>query len=139
MCWKKLKELWKRCLRLAAEQQKWEDLFKAKTGNADVGVAMFDKFKKRALDTGQDVNKSMESVLSFYPKTQNTDQLDKLMDYSTRLSMMSPEGKDIGDTSSAITSAFEGDSSDLASMLQVDKEDLGGLDLVAGTGNMEAF
>ncbi|WP_449602826.1 hypothetical protein [Paenibacillus sp. Marseille-Q9583] len=135
----KVKGVMEKVLAPAAEQQKWEDLFKAKTGNADVGVAMFDKFKKRALDTGQDVNKSMESVLSFYPKTQNTDQLDKLMDYSTRLSMMSPEGKDIGDTSSAITSAFEGDSSDLASMLQVDKEDLGGLDLVAGTGNMEAF
>jgi hypothetical protein len=135
----KVKGVMEKVLAPAAEQQKWEDLFKAKTGNADVGVAMFDKFKKRALETGQDVNKSMESVLSFYPKTQNTDQLDKLMDYSTRLSMMSPEGKDIGDTSSAITSAFEGDSSDLASMLQVDKEDLGGLDLVAGTGNMEAF
>lgn len=135
----KVKGVMEKVLAPAAEQQKWEDLFKVKTGNADVGVAMFDKFKKRALDTGQDVNKSMESVLSFYPKTQNTDQLDKLMDYSTRLSMMSPEGKDIGDTSSAITSAFEGDSSDLASMLQVDKEDLGGLDLVAGTGNMEAF
>ncbi|AIQ38039.1 hypothetical protein [Paenibacillus sp. FSL R5-0345] len=135
----KVKGVMEKVLAPAAEQQKWEDLFKVKTGNADVGTAMFDKFKKRALDTGQDVNKSMESVLSFYPKTQNTDQLDKLMDYSTRLSMMSPEGKDIGDTSSAITSAFEGDSSDLASMLQVDKEDLGGLDLVAGTGNMEAF
>lgn len=135
----KVKGVMEKVLAPAAEQQKWEDLFKVKTGNADVGVAMFDKFKKRALETGQDVNKSMESVLSFYPKTQNTDQLDKLMDYSTRLSMMSPEGKDIGDTSSAITSAFEGDSSDLASMLQVDKEDLGGLDLVAGTGNMEAF
>lgn len=135
----KVKGVMEKVLVPAAEQQKWEDLFKAKTGNADVGVAMFDKFKKRALETGQDVNKSMESVLSFYPKTQNTDQLDKLMDYSTRLSMMSPEGKNIGDTSSAITSAFEGDSSDLASMLQVDKEDLGGLDLVAGTGNMEAF
>ncbi len=135
----KVKGVMEKVLAPAAEQQKWEDLFKVKTGNADVGVAMFDKFKKRALETGQDVNKSMESVLSFYPKTQNTDQLDKLMDYSTRLSMMSPEGKDIGDTSSAITSAFEGDSSDLASMLQLDKEDLGGLDLVAGTGNMEAF
>ncbi|AIQ76657.1 MULTISPECIES: hypothetical protein [Paenibacillus] len=135
----KVKGVMEKVLVPAAEQQKWEDLFKAKTGNADVGVAMFDKFKKRALETGQDVSKSMESVLSFYPKTQNTDQLDKLMDYSTRLSMMSPEGKDIGDTSSAINSAFDGDSSDLASMLQVDEEELGGLDLVASTGNMGAF
>lgn len=135
----KVKGVMEKVLAPAAEQQKWEDLFKAKTGNADVGVAMFEKFKKRALETGQDVNKSMESVLSFYPKTQNTDQLDQLMDYSTRLSMMSPEGKDIGDTSSAITSAFEGDSSDLAAMLQIDEEALGGLDLVASTGNMEAF
>lgn len=135
----KVQAVMEKVLAPAAEQQKWEDLFKVKTGNADVGTAMFEKFKKRAVDTGQDVSKSMESVLSFYPKTQNTDQLDKLMDYSTRLSMMSPEGKDIGDTSSAISSAFEGDSGDLASMLQVDKEALSGLDLVAGTGNMEAF
>ncbi|ASA24317.1 hypothetical protein [Paenibacillus donghaensis] len=135
----KVKAVMEKVLGPAAEQQKWEDLFKAKTGNADVGLAMFEKFKQRALATGQDVNKSMESALTFYPKTQNTEQLDQLMDYSTRLSMMSPEGKDIGDTSSAITSAFEGDSGDLASMLQLDEEELGGLDLVAETGNMEAF
>ncbi|KWX80321.1 hypothetical protein AMQ84_04200 [Paenibacillus riograndensis] len=135
----KLKSVMETVLEPAAEQQKWEDLFKVKTGNDKIGTAMFDKFKQKALETGQDVNKSMESVLSFYPKTKNTDQLDTLMNYATRLSMMSPEGKDIGDTSSAITSAFEGDSGDLASMLQVDEEDLGGLDLVAGTGNMKAF
>ncbi|MRN57030.1 hypothetical protein [Paenibacillus monticola] len=135
----KVKGVMEKVLEPAAEQQKWGDLFKAKTGDSAVGLAMFDKFKERALETGQDVSKSMESALSFYPKTQNTDQLDKLMDYSTKMSMLSPEGKDIGDTSSAISSAFEGDSGELASMLQVDEEDLGGLDLVAKTGNMEAF
>lgn len=135
----KLKGVMEKVLAPAAEQQKWEDLFKVKTGNADIGTAMFDKFKQRALETGQDVNKSMESLMTFYPKTKNTDQLDTLMDYSTRLSMMSPEDKSIGDTSSAISSAFEGDSKDLAAMLQVDQEDLGGLELVAKTGNMEAF
>ncbi|ULO08140.1 hypothetical protein H1230_04680 [Paenibacillus sp. 19GGS1-52] len=135
----KVKGVMEKVLEPAAEQQKWGDMFKAKTGDSAVGLAMFDKFKERALETGQDVSKSMESALSFYPKTQNTDQLDKLMDYSTKMSMLSPEGKDIGDTSSAISSAFEGDSGELASMLQVDEEDLGGLDLVAKTGNMEAF
>ncbi|SEU26621.1 hypothetical protein [Paenibacillus sp. NFR01] len=135
----KVKDTMEKVLAPAAEQQKWEDMFKAKTGENDVGSAMFEKFKQRALVTGQDVNKSMQSALTFYPHTQNTEQLDKLMDYSTRLSMLSPEEKDIGDTSSAIQSAFDGDSGDLASMLNLDEADMGGLDIVAKTGNMEAF
>ncbi|UQZ33670.1 hypothetical protein C2I18_09025 [Paenibacillus sp. PK3_47] len=135
----KVKAVMEKVLKPAAEQEKWEDMFKAKTGSADVGTAMFNKFKERALETGQDVNKSMESALSFYPDTQNTDQLDKLMEYSTRLSMLSPEGKDIGDTASAISSAFGGDTGELASLLNVDPEELGGLEVAAKTENMEAF
>ncbi|KGE21076.1 hypothetical protein [Paenibacillus wynnii] len=119
-----VKGVMEKVLKPAAEQQKMEDLFKAKTGNDDVGSAMFEKFKQRAVETGQDVNKSLQGVMSFLPMTKNTDQLDQLMDYSTRMSMLSPEDKGIGDTSAAISSAFGGDSKNLRSMLQIPEGDL---------------
>lgn len=135
----KVKGVMEVVLEPAAEQQKMEDLFKAKTGDADVGSAMFEKFKQRALETGQDVNDSLQSVMSFFPMTKNTDQLDQLMDYSTRMSMLSPEDKGIGDTSGAIISAFQGDSGDLGDMLQLDEKDLVGLDGMAESGDMAGF
>lgn len=126
-------------LKPAAEQQKWEDMFKARSGDDQVGAAMFDKFKQKALGSGQDFNKSMEGVLTLYPQTQNTDQLDKLMDFSATLSAMSPKGKGINEASSAIAEAFKGDTKELAAQMQVKKEDLSGLESVAKTQNMEAF
>lgn len=60
-----LKELFSATVGGAMDQQKMEDMFIARTGQEDVGRAMFDRFKKNALEAGQDVNESLKGSLSF--------------------------------------------------------------------------
>lgn len=119
-----VKDAMKSVLVPAAEDQKWEDLFIARTGKADVGTAMFEKYQKQALATGQKPEDSFQSALTFFGATKNTEQIDKLMDSSTKLSMLSPKEKGIKDTSDAVMSAYRGKSDDLAGMLGMSKEEL---------------
>lgn len=77
------------------EQQKMMDMFVARTGDAEIGTAMFEKFKADALKTGQDVNKSLQSTLSFFSATQNTDQLSKLNNFAQRMNAFDSAGNGI--------------------------------------------
>ncbi|MCY7522143.1 hypothetical protein MH216_20435, partial [Paenibacillus larvae] len=72
------KKLWSATIGGAMEQQKMEDMFKARTGDAEVGKAMFEKFKGNAIKAGVDVKEALTGALSFFSTTKNSNQIQEL-------------------------------------------------------------
>lgn len=125
----------------AMEQQKMVDMFVARTGDAEIGTAMFEKFKADALATGQDVNKSLQSTLSFFSTTQNTDQLSKLNNFAQRLNAFDSAGNGIEGAAFALKEAMSGDIVSLAERFNMSKADIKGLniDKLGKAGDMDGF
>ncbi|MEK3912218.1 hypothetical protein [Paenibacillus sp. FSL H7-0331] len=98
----------------AMKQGDMEAMFKARTGNDQVGTAMFQHFKERAMQAGEDVNESLKNTLAFFPMTQNTDQLDKLHDLTLYLGDTNGKGKTSEDAVDALKSAMKGDTGALS-------------------------
>ncbi|MBJ6360876.1 hypothetical protein ACFOQM_06130 [Paenibacillus sp. GCM10012307] len=123
------------------EQLKMEDMFKARTGDVQVGSAMFDKFKAEALAAGQDVNKSLQSTLSFFSTTQNTDQLSKLNNLAQRLNAFDSAGNGIEGAAFALKEAMSGDIVSLAERFNMSKTDIRAfnIDELGKAGDMEGF
>lgn len=118
-----------------------EDMFKARTGDAEIGKAMFDKFKDEALATGQDVTKSLQSTLSFFSTTQNTDQLSQLNNLAQRLNAFDSAGNGIEGAAFALKEAMSGDIVSLAERFNMSKSDIRAfnIDDLGKAGNMEGF
>ncbi|MEK4854786.1 hypothetical protein NST04_33460 [Paenibacillus sp. FSL H7-0756] len=125
----------------AMEQQKMVDMFVARTGNAEIGTAMFDKFKADALAAGQDVNKSLQSTLSFFSATQNTDQLEKLNNFALRMNAFDSAGNGIEGAAFALKEAMSGDIVSLAERFNMSKSDIRGfkIDELGKAGDMDGF
>ncbi|MBY9078310.1 hypothetical protein KIH86_17630 [Paenibacillus sp. HN-1] len=125
----------------AMEQLQMKDMFKARTGNDEVGAAMFDKFKKEALAAGQDVTKSLQSTLSFFSTTQNTDQLTKLNNFAQRLNAFDSAGNGIEGAAFALKEAMSGDIVSLAERFNMSKSDIRALkiDELGKSGDMDGF
>ncbi|MBP1990208.1 hypothetical protein [Paenibacillus eucommiae] len=125
----------------AMEQQKMLDMFIARTGDAQIGTAMFDKFKQDALAAGQDVNETLKSTMSFFSKTQNTDQLTKLNSFVSRMNAFDTEGNGIEGAASALREAMSGDAGSLADSFGISKADISGLNIeeLGTSGDMEGF
>ncbi|EHB56965.1 hypothetical protein [Paenibacillus lactis] len=125
----------------AAKEQALEDLFKAKTGNADLGSAMFEQLKQNALRTGADVSESLNNALTFMSMTQNSDQIAQLNNFADRLSMLSPGNKSSKDATAAIMSAMSGDTSALAKNFNIPDAQMKAFnaEIVASKGNFASF
>ncbi|CAM4468707.1 hypothetical protein [Paenibacillus xylanexedens] len=125
----------------AMEQKKMEDMFIARTGDAEVGTAMFEKFKADALAAGQDVNKSLQSSLSFFSTTQNVDQLTKLNNLAQRLNAFDSAGNGIEGAAFALKEAMSGDIVSLAERFNMSKTDIRafGIDEMGKAGDMDGF
>ncbi|WP_143781438.1 hypothetical protein [Paenibacillus amylolyticus] len=125
----------------AMEQKKMEDMFIARTGDAEVGTAMFEKFKADALAAGQDVNKSLQSSLSFFSTTQNVDHLTKLNNLAQRLNAFDSAGNGIEGAAFALKEAMSGDIVSLAERFNMSKTDIRafGVDEMGKAGDMEGF
>ncbi|MER2061416.1 MAG: hypothetical protein ABS894_00645 [Aerococcus urinaeequi] len=125
----------------AMEQKKMEDMFIARTGDAEVGTAMFEKFKADALAAGQDVNKSLQSSLSFFSTTQNVDQLTKLNNLAQRLNAFDSAGNGIDGAAFALKEAMSGDIVSLAERFNMSKTDIRafGIDEMGKAGDMDGF
>lgn len=125
----------------AAKEQAIEDLFKAKTGNADLGSAMFEQLKQNALRTGVDVSESLNNALTFMSMTQNSDQIAQLNSFADRLSMLSPGNKSSKDATAAIMSAMSGDTSALAKNFNIPDAQMKAFnaEIVASKGNFASF
>lgn len=125
----------------AMQQQKMEDMFKARTGDAEVGTAMFDKFKKDALAAGQDVNEALKGTLSFFSTTQNTDHLSELNKIASRMAAFDSAGNGIEGAAFALKEAMSGDIVSLAERFNMSKTDIRAfkIDELGKAGNMDGF
>ncbi|WP_248930137.1 hypothetical protein [Paenibacillus hamazuiensis] len=125
----------------AMEYQKLKDMFIAKTGDAEVGSAMFEKFKADALKTGTEVKEALEGSLSLLSVTKNTDQLTKLNDFAQRLHAFDSSGSGYEEAVSAVKEAFSGDTSSLAEKFSIPESEIEKLNLgeLGKSGNMDGF
>lgn len=125
----------------AMEQQKMLDMFIARTGDTEIGTAMFERFKADALAAGQDVSQSLQSTLSFFSATQSVDQLTQLNKLAQRLSAFDSAGNGIEGAAFALKEALSGDIISLAERFNMSKADIRafGIDELGKTGDIEGF
>ncbi|MBU9707132.1 hypothetical protein KSP24_09365 [Paenibacillus sp. AK121] len=136
-----IKELFSATVGGAMDQQKMEDMFVARTGQEDVGRAMFDRFKKNALEAGQDVNESLKGSLSFFSATQNVDQLEKLNNLAQRLNAFDSAGNGMEGAAFALKEALSADIVSLAERFNMGKSDIRASGIVdfAKKGDIDGF
>lgn len=139
--WQTAKGIGRMSIGGAMEQQKMADMFIARTGDADIGRTMFEKFKSEALRAGQDVNKSLQSTLSFFSATQNADQLSKLNNLAQRMSAFDSAGNGIEGAAFALKEAMSGDIVSLAERFNMSKADIRAfkIDQLGKRGDMDGF
>ncbi|MEG6521174.1 hypothetical protein [Desulfotomaculum sp. 1211_IL3151] len=136
-----VQELFRATLGGAMEQQRMQDMFIARTGDAQIGTAMFERFKADAMASGQDVNKFLQSTLSFFPVTQNTDQLTGLNSLAQRLSAFDSTGNGIEGAAAALKGVWSGDIASLAGSFNLPEADIRafGLDELGKSGDVDGF
>ncbi|WP_373887466.1 hypothetical protein [Desulfosporosinus nitroreducens] len=136
-----LTELGKASIGGAMEQQKIQDMFIARTGNTEIGTAMFDNFKLEALAAGQDVNKALQSSLTFLSSAQNVDQISKLNDFAFRLNAFDNAGNGIEGAALAIKGAMSGNITSLAKSFNMSEADIKAFDIddLGKSGNIDGF
>lgn len=105
----------------AMEQMKMEDMLKARTGNDQVGAAMFEKFKADALKAGMDVKDTINGVLSFFSMTKNTNQISQLEDIAQRLNAFDTTGQGLEGAVFSVKEAMSGDILSLAERFNMSK------------------
>ena len=125
----------------AMKQQQTEDLFIAKTGSAEIGKGMFEKFKSEAIAAGQDVNQALQSSLSFLPEVQNVDQISQLNELSQRMAAFDISGNGIEGAASALKEALKGDTSSLVDSLKMSPADMSSFNIedLAQSGNVDGL
>ncbi|MCT1401494.1 hypothetical protein M4D81_20970 [Paenibacillus sp. p3-SID867] len=125
----------------AAKEQVTEDFFKVKTGDAEVGSAIFENVKQNALKTGLDVNDSLNNALTFMSMTKNSDQIAQLNGFADRMSTLSTDGKSSKDATGAIMSALRGDTSSLAKDFNIPDSQIKSFnaEIISSKGNFTAF
>lgn len=135
------KKLFEATIGGSMQQQKMQDMLIARTGDARIGTAMFDQFKKDALAAGQDVNKSLVGTLSFFSTTQNTDQLKKLNNLAQRMNAFDSAGNGIEGATFALKEAMSGDIVSLAERFNMSKTDIRAfnIDDLGKAGDMDGF
>ncbi len=111
-----VKKLFQATVGSAMKQQNQKDMFIARTGNDQVGTAMFEKFKKEALAAGEDANEYLSNSLSFMSVAQNSDQISKLNNIAQRLAIFDPEKKGLKANGEAIKNVLSGDTASMDSI-----------------------
>lgn len=125
----------------AMKQQQTEDMFITKTGSAELGKGMFEKFKSEAIAAGQDVDQTLQSSLSFLPEVQNVDQISQLNELSQRMAAFDISGNGIEGAASALKEALNGDASSLADSLKMSPADMSSFKIedLAQSGNVDGL
>ncbi|WP_027087404.1 hypothetical protein [Cohnella panacarvi] len=125
----------------AMEQQKLLDAFVARTGDAQVGKALFEQIKSEALAAGQDVNETMKNTLSFMGNIDNTDLLSQLNAFASRMAAFDMSGGGISAAAEALKEAMAGDAGALASQYNIPQAeiDASNIEALADAGDMDGF
>ncbi|CAH1202984.1 hypothetical protein PAECIP111891_02188 [Paenibacillus allorhizoplanae] len=135
------KKLWEATVGGAMEQQKMQDMFKARTGDDQVGAAMFQKFKQDALKTGAEVKASLTGALSFFSMTRDTNQITQLNNIAQRLAAFDTTGQGLDGGVFSVKEAMSGDIISLAERFNMSKAQIRSvkLDELGKSGDIEGF
>ncbi|KZE77590.1 hypothetical protein AV654_21180 [Paenibacillus elgii] len=112
------KQLGKITVEQTMEQQKRKDMFITRTGNEDLGTAMFKRFKGEALALGADVNEYLSSSLTFMSVTKDADQITRLNKIANKLATFDPDNQGLKANGMAVKQALSGDNNSLALLAQ---------------------
>ncbi|WP_336759300.1 hypothetical protein [Paenibacillus sp. USHLN196] len=125
----------------AAQEEDLKQRYIAATGDDAQGETIFNRYRAEAFKSGQNVTDALKGTLSLIPYAQNTDQVDQLRDMAKRLSMLSPDGKNMSDASSALVAAMNGDNGQLAKSFNIPAEALSGAGLqqTIDSSNLDGF
>nr|WP_154982702.1 hypothetical protein [Paenibacillus xylanexedens] len=125
----------------AAQEEDLKHRYMAATGDDAQGETIFNRYRAEAFKSGQNVTDALQGALSFIPYAQNTDQVDKLRDMAKRMSMLSPDGKNMSDATGALVAAMNGDNGDLAQSFNIPEEVLNGAGLqqTIDSSNLDGF
>ncbi|CAG7616991.1 hypothetical protein PAESOLCIP111_01968 [Paenibacillus solanacearum] len=124
-------------MKAAMEEESLRDLLIARTGDEQLGSAMFDKFKKDGLKSGVSVADNIKGVLSFMPVAEDTKQLSDMTHMAQRLAALDPEGKGMGGAVSSVKDMMKGDFKSLKEKFNVSETSIqsAGLESLAKKGD----
>ncbi|QHZ52414.1 hypothetical protein [Paenibacillus larvae] len=135
------KKVWNATIGGAMEQQKMEDMFKARTGDAEVGKAMFEKFKGNAIKAGVDVKEALTGALSFFSTTKNSNQIQELNMIAKQLNAFDTAGNGLAGAVFSVKEALSGDIVSLSERFNIGKAKIRSTGLVekAKKGDIDGF
>lgn len=125
----------------AMNQQKFLDMFIARTGSRDIGTAMFQKFKREAIAAGADISDALTGALSFYSTTKNANQITELNNIAKRLSFFDTTGQGLQGAMFSVKEAMSGDLVSLSERFNMGKKDIRNSGLIdfAKKGDIDGF
>lgn len=135
------KKVWNATIGGAMEQQKMEDMFKARTGDSEVGKAMFEKFKGNAIKAGVDVKEALTGALSFFSTTKNSGQIQELNMIAKQLNAFDTAGNGLAGAVFSVKEALSGDIVSLSERFNIGKAKIRSTGLVekAKKGDIDGF
>lgn len=135
------KKVWNATIGGAMEQQKMEDMFKARTGDSEVGKAMFEKFKGNAIKAGVDVKEALTGALSFFSTTKNSGQIQELNMIAKQLNAFDTAGNGLAGAVFSVKEALSGDIVSLSERFNIGKAKIRSMGLVekAKKGDIDGF
>jgi hypothetical protein len=135
------KKLWEASVGGAMEEESLRARFVGRTGSAEVGGAMFDKFREEALKAGADVGESLKNALSFFSVTQNSGHISELNRLAGQLAAFDMTGGGITDAAEALKAAYAGDVDALSEKYAIPQSaiDAEAFTKMGEAGNMSGF
>ncbi|MGE5703548.1 MAG: hypothetical protein ACM32O_13550, partial [Clostridia bacterium] len=115
-------ELYKKTINAGMDQQKIKDLFIARSQNEAVGTALFEKYRKYAVENGLNVNDTLNATLSFMPISKKESNLQGFTQIAERLTLFDSTNSGWSGASSALKAAYSGDTSLLSKNYGLSKE-----------------
>ncbi|GAA3410397.1 hypothetical protein ACFFNY_21820 [Paenibacillus hodogayensis] len=125
----------------AAKDDGMKAQFVARTGNKDVGGAMYDKFRSEAVKAGADVEQTLKGSLSFFSVTQNSRQISELNRMARQMAAFDLKGGGIEEAAEALRGAMTGDMDGLTEKYAIPPSSVNGdeLENLGRSGNMDGF
>lgn len=124
----------------AMEQQGLIDTLAARLGSADAAIDVFNRIKKQAIDTNQNVTQALSGVNAFLSNTTNPIQLEQLYRMAVRLSKLNP-AEGFEGAAFAMKELMSGDYQSIVERFNIGRAAVQNSEaLKAGkSGNIEAF
>ncbi|MDF2925886.1 MAG: hypothetical protein K0R57_4800 [Paenibacillaceae bacterium] len=124
----------------AMEQQQTRENFSVRTGNAQLGNAIYDQVAKQALQYGQNVGEAESSASSFMTYTMDPAKLTQMNKLAMRLSKLGPE-EGLQGASLSMNELLSGDASSISEKFHIGSKSIesSGVLKAAKAGNVDGF